>query len=363
MKVRRGIGKTTILRSAFAAAFLLSAVLPPSPSYGDAVMPLQKGMCYATWDKETLGSEYSDESLKKLANLGVNYVQIAVTQYQDKPNSTVIKPTEQTSSDVSVRHAIKRAHDVGIKVMLKPHIDLIDRYDGTYCRSDIGFSTEDDWQAWFKNYQKFILHYARMAEKLKVDIFCVGTELEFTTQRSDLWRTMVISEVRKVYSGKLVYAANWDEYSKVEFWNELDYVGIDAYFPLSYNSAPSLDDLKASWKKWMTEIELWQVSVNRPVIFTEIGYTSTSLAPSAPWQVITTGNADPEMQALCYQAFFETVWEQKWLAGVYWWKWDTNTRAGGEHNRNFTPQNKPAERILEAHYKGFKSDRTYAMAK
>jgi hypothetical protein len=55
------------------------------------------------------------------------------------------------------------------------------------------------------------------------------------------------------------------------------------------------------------------------------------------------------------------VWNSPWLAGVYWWKWDTNTKAGGVQNRQFTPQNKPAERILEANYKGFKADKSLAM--
>lgn len=360
----RPASKTSKTVSSIAAVIIALCIALPCPlSYTDAVLPVQKGMCYVTWEKDTFASEYSDSSLEKLANLGVEYVAIIVTQYQDKHNSTEIKVTEQTPSDNSLRHAIKQAHKVGLKVMLKPHVDLIDRYDGTYCRSDIGFASERDWEKWFQSYQDFILHYARMAEKLNVDLFCVGTELEFTTQRTDMWREKIISEVRKTYSGKLVYAANWDEYTKVEFWEDLDYVGIDAYFPLTYSSNPTLEDLKNGWKKWKAEIECWQKRVNKPVIFTEIGYSSSPLAPNAPWQVTTSGNADPEIQAKCYQAFFETVWDSGWLAGVYWWKWDTNTKAGGDSNRNFTPQNKPAQRILEANYKGYEPDRNIALAK
>lgn len=360
--VRSGIKRVVSLFSLpIIAVFLASSTLPAPVAYGDAVIPMQKGMCYVTWDKETFNTEYSDMSLQKLAYLGVDYISLVVTQYQDTTTSTEIKETEQTPSDESLKHVIKTAHKLGIKVMLKPHVDLIDKYDGTYCRSDIGFSNENDWQAWFKSYNKFILHYAKMAEKLGVELYCVGTELEFTTQRSDLWRS-VIADVRQAYKGKLVYAANWDEYPKVDFWQDLDYIGIDAYFPLSYDANPTLDDLKKGWQKWISEIESFQVRYNKPVIFTEIGYSSAPMTSSAPWQVITSGNADPEIQAKCYQAFFETAWSAPWLAGVYWWKWDTNTRAGGAQNRQFTPQNKPAERILEANYKGFKSDKSIAMA-
>ena len=362
MSVRRGKKSLKSISLTVIAAFLVSLVIPSLPSYGDAVIPVQKGMCYATWEKDTFASQYSDLSLEKLSNLGVEYISLIVTRYQDSTSSTEIKITEQTPSDESIKHVIKTAHKLGIKVMLKPHIDLIDKYDGTYCRSDIGFSNEKDWQTWFKSYKNFILHYAKIAEKLNVEIFCVGTELEFTTQRTDLWRN-VISQVKDDYKGKLVYAANWDEYPKVEFWQDLDFVGIDAYFPLSYDTNPSLEDLKKGWEKWKSEIEVFQARVNKPVIFTEIGYSSSAIAPSAPWQVVTSGNSDPDIQAKCYQAFFETVWPSMWLAGVYWWKWDTNTKAGGASNRQFTPQNKPAERVLEANYKGFRADRSVAMAK
>lgn len=361
--VARGVVMSLRRVSAVIAMSLaISLALPCSISSADAVMPVQKGVCYVSWDKEAFESEYSDSSLEKLAYLGVDYISLIVTQYQESTNSTEIKPTEQTSTDASIKHVIRKAHELGIRVMLKPHIDLIGKYDGTYCRSDIGFSNEADWQTWFKSYRKFILRYAKIAEKMNVEIFCVGTELEFTTQRTDLWKA-VIAEVRDAYKGKLVYAANWDEYNKVGFWQDLDFVGIDAYFPLSYASTPSLDDLKNGWKKWLSEISNWHNRVNKPIIFTEIGYTSSTTAPSAPWEVTTTGNADPETQAKCYQAFFETAWRSPWLAGVYWWKWDTNTKAGGMANRQYTPQNKPAERIMEANYKGFKADSSVALAK
>ena len=60
-----------------------------------------------------------------------------------------------------------------------------------------------------------------MAEEEKVDIFCIGTELEkFIEHRPAYWREL-IAEVRKVYKGKLTYAANWDEYKRVPFWDAL----------------------------------------------------------------------------------------------------------------------------------------------
>jgi exo-beta-1,3-glucanase (GH17 family) len=344
-KLKRSL--SVILISTFAASTVMTA---NAHSQSEMLMP-HRGMAYATWDRERLSSQHSDASIQKLSDIGVDHISICVTLYQEKHNSTSIMATDRTSSDKSLAHAIRKARKLGIKVMLKPHIDLIDKFDGTYWRADIGFNNEKDWEKWFTQYRKMIIHYARLAEKNGVEIFSVGTELSFTSRKTEQWRR-IIREVRAVFSGELVYAANWDEFKNVEFWDDLDYVGIDAYFPLSYELDPSMEDLKKGWTKWQNEIGSWQKTVNKPVLFTELGYPSAPHAPHSPWQGMSTSNADVEIQARCYQAFFETIWDQSWFAGVYWWKWDTNIRAGGKHNRRFTPQNKPAERIIEAHYKG-----------
>ena len=135
--------------------------------------------------------------------------------------------------DRSVVHAINKAHEIGLKVMLKPHVDLINQSD-TLWRADIGCNTESDWKKWFQAYRKFILRYAKMAERTGVEILCIGTELTFaTTEKPEMWRNVVIPAVRGAYGGIITYAANWkDEYNKIEFWDALDYAGIDAYFPV-----------------------------------------------------------------------------------------------------------------------------------
>lgn len=331
---------------------LLAYLLPPYISAkGTAItaIPFQKGMCFATWEKDRFASTYSDQALEMLRDMGVEYVQINVTQYQKTFDSTEISPSELTASDSSLKHAISSAHKLGLKTMLKPHIDLLDNGDGTYWRADIGFNNDEDWNKWFKEYEKFIIHYAEMAEKLDVEIFSVGTELSFASQKTDYWRKL-IKTVRGTYAGKLIYAANWDDYKNVAFWDDLDMAGIDAYFPLSYSPNPTLDDLKKGWEKWKQEIEEWHEMVNKPVVFTEIGYSSSSTAASEPYKFETRGNADVGLQAKCYSAFFETIWGSYWLYGVYWWKWAPSVNGGGDNNRSFTPLNKPAAKILAKFY-------------
>lgn len=349
--------KRKLFHVILAVIFLTSSLSPARVNAANLELKIpvfQKGMCYVTWDKNRFASSYSDQALKMLRGMGVEYVQLNVTRYQDRYNSTKIKATELTPSDKSVKHVIKTAHKLGLKVMLKPHIDLIDKGSGTYWRADIGFYNEEGWKKWFKEYERFITHYAKIAEKNNVEIFCVGTELSFTTQKTDHWQK-VISSVKNIYSGKLTYAANWDNYKNVKFWEDLDFVGIDAYFPLTYKSDPTVEDIVEGWGKWKHEIESWHSSIDKPIVFTEIGYSSSSHAPSEPWKS-GTGNADVEIQAKCYAAFFEALRGSSWLAGVYWWRWAPTTYGGGKHNRQFTPLNKPAAKILEENYKTAKTE-------
>jgi len=326
-----------------------------TPSARDAssqtypVREFQKGMCYVSWERDKYRSAFSDESLERLAALGTEWVSMVVTWYQEDAFSTEIAPSENTPSDESLRHAIARARELGLKVMLKPHVDLAASSLGSW-RGDICQRTEAERDAWFERYCSFILHYAGLASETDADMLCVGTELSLTSEWTEYWEG-IIAAVRTVYCGPLTYAAHWDgEYQKIQFWPQLDYIGIDAYFPLTDKDKPSLNDIKLGWKKWINVLEPWALAIGKPVIFTEIGYSSACGAARFPWEEKLAGNPDTEIQKRCYRAFFETVCGKEWLAGVYWWKWNTNVQAGGACNKGFTPQNKPAETVLAQWY-------------
>jgi len=312
----------------------------------------QKGICLTTWSKNQYGGPDSDASLKALSKTRANWVSILTTWYQDKCSTTKIFPTDKTPTDDSIIHAIKTAHSLGLKVMIKPHLDVLDSSNGAW-RGDISCSVEPEWQEWFENYKVFILHYAKIAQDNNVEMLCIGTELSSISPiKEDLWRNTIIKPVRETYKGLVTYAANWDdEYDQVKFWDAMDYVGIDAYFPLSDAPNPTLPELKKAWAPWLKSIEDFQAKVNKPIIFPEVGYCSADGAAKAPWEDIAGGKVNLDLQANCYKALLETFWDKKWFYGVYWWRWGTNVRIGGKHNRGFVPQNKPAQKVIEQWYK------------
>ena len=151
----------------------------------------------------------------------------------------------------------------------------------------------------------------------------------------------------------MIYAANWDsEYKEIKFWDELDFVGIQAYFPLSNVINPATQDLETQWKPIVNELESFHNKVNKPIIFTEIGYKSTSDAAIKPWEWpsrfdLLNKELSHETQVNCYNAFFNTFWNIEWFHGVHFWEWyPKHNKSGGMKNYGFTPQNKPAQKII-----------------
>ena len=236
----------------------------------------------------------------------------------------------------------------GVYIMMKPQIWV---WRGEFT-GQINMTTEEDWKYLEDSYTKFIIDYAKLAEETDVEIFCIGTELEnFIDKRPNYWKKL-ISQVKKVYHGKLTYAANWNEYHKTPFWSDLDYIGIDGYFPISDLKTPSVEDCKTGLLPWKTEMKAFYSTLNKPVLFTEFGYRSVDFTAKQPWR------SDVEMDAVnlsaqtnATQAFFDSFWNEDWIAGGFIWKWfHDNESVGGPNDAWFTPQNKPVESIIKEVY-------------
>ena len=313
----------------------------------DAVF--QKGMCYTTWSKGAYALPRSDKSLKKIKGINVEWVTILATWYQDNCYSTSIFPTQKTPSDKSLKHAIDEAKSLGMKVMVKPHLDILSTEYGSW-RGEIAPVSESGWNEWFDEYKKFILHYAEIARDTKADMFCIGTELSAATAgHTEKWRE-IIREIRKAYKGPLVYAANWDEeYLHIRFWDDLDYAGIDAYFPLTTNNDPTKEELIAAWEKTADSIEEWLVknNIERPVIFTELGYVSSDGTNKQPWATLSNPE-DQKEQADCLEATFEVLTKRAWFKGIYLWQYFPQERWSP---LGFTIKDKESEEVVKKWYK------------
>ena len=301
-------------------------------------------------------------SLQPFVTTNYNWITLVPFSGQNDVDSPILVYHRGNRLDLVRRDSIWRtqiatAHAMGFKVFLKPHIWIHSPAVGKW-RSDIFPTSEANWDIWKKEYRDFILLYAKIAQESDVELFCIGTELSrLSVEKPEFWVTL-IKDIRKIYSGKLTYAANWmNEFEKITFWNDLDYIGVQAYFPLTKNKYPSVEQISEGWKKHLLPLEEIHENYNKKILFTEMGYKSTADSAIKPWEWIEnyTDHKDLvsyETQANCYQAFFNEVWNKEWFEGVHIWQLRSDYMgATNRSDLDFTPQGKPAEVVIKEGFK------------
>lgn len=279
---------------------------------------------------------------------------ISQDEYDEPKIRVNFQDNDSTPRFRNLRRIKQLANTYQFKIMLKPHIWLSNTSGGIW-RSDIEMKSEEDWAKWFDSYENVMLSYARIAEELDIELFCIGTELKTPVmQKPERWLSF-IRKVREVYSGKLTYGANWDaELRDFPFWAELDFIGVQAYFPIAKNRFPDLGELESGWQSHSASLKDLSERFNKPVLFTELGYKSTANAGIAPWEWNNLQNRfymkiSKKTQALCYQALFNTIWKEDWFAGLHVWQWHSRGKSEGENN-DFGLEGKPALNVVA---KGF----------
>ena len=283
------------------------------------------------------------ESLKELRDLAANAVALVPYGFTSPVHRTAIRragSSISTENDESIRVATAAARRLGLRVMMKPQIWL--SYQDW--PSDIDFETDQEWNAWFESYESWILSYALLAEELRVDLFCVGSELTHSALERPEKIREIIAKVRRVYQGPLTYAANWyEEFESLTFWDALDVAGLDNYYPLAKGADADEEQLRVAAER----IEAVALRVGQPVVFTEVGFPSVRAAGTAKHEGSPT---DLERQALLYRVTFETYWSRPWFYGFYWWKWFSDPANAGSGGDVWTPRGKPAERVVADWY-------------
>jgi hypothetical protein len=248
-----------------------------------------------------------------------------------------------------VQKTIELFQEKGIKVMLKPQI-WIGR--GQYT-GHIMLENEEQWKQLEASYRKFILDYAKIAALNNIELLCIATELDsFVSERPEFWKKLIV-EIREIYKGKLTYAANWDSYKRVSFWDDLDFIGVDAYFPVSDEKTPTLETINENWVKWKLELGTLSRKHSKPILFTEYGYISADFAGKEPWQ-----SAGPEQdvneagQMILLQGLYNNVWNEGWMAGGFLWKHFPEQFYKGERgfDRLFNVQKKKAAATVKEAY-------------
>ncbi len=369
----------------------------------------QKGFTYLKWGRQF--PDHAERSFRTLAETGTEWVSFVPIYYVDDIRSTnIYKHPVLSPSDEQLAASIAEARAKGFKILLKPHIDVMrDPWKAEWSKGEEAWlakyrkfvddnpiatslpedpnspTTPDDGQdgrwkknwfrqlfewrgyihagssegikQWFANYTDWIVHYARLAQELGVEQFCVGTELERLVSYTKEWES-VIQEVRKVYSGELLYDTNHGNLEGIKFWNKLDYIGISAYYPLAAYPGASESQMRQGLNRQLDTIEkflnkqkfwYWR---DFPVLFSEAGYTDFKGTSVTPWDFLLTQGVSLEEQALAYKVSLDLYPKRKWLRGVFFWRWSVEPEDPYFDYDHYTPYGKPAEHEIRRAWTG-----------
>lgn len=295
---------------------------------------------------EIWASPSMTESLRELTALGVEWVAIHPYARVRRDGSLYSAPAAETRY---LAGAVEIARAEGIHLFWKPHL----AYWGSFeWRGDIAFGDDEAaWRRFFDGYHSFIIDQARFAEAAGVPLLAVATELEATTHREKEWRE-ILTAVREVYSGHLTYAANWDRLDRVPFWDAVDWIGVQAYFPLSDRPDPDRAALEAGWTRHLRDLEQLSRRHGKKVLFTEIGYDRSDSAALEPWKRgASPSPAARELRRRLLEVALERLPREPWLAGMFWWKWmPGHPYAWDRGDRDFSMRAEEAREALSRHW-------------
>lgn len=302
--------------------------------------------CGMTWGwtgvRGSWATPEAAHSLSKLVDLAANWVGIAFGALQATAQSTdILFADEPTVTDAEVRWAIREAKSHGLKVCLKPVVNVA---DGTW-RAFIGFFDEPvpgepSWADWFASYTLFMVHYARIAEEEGCELFCVGCEMVQSDRRSAQWRA-VIDEVRAVYSGLVTYNCDKYQEDRVTWWDAVDIISSSGYYPMG------------QWEAQLDRIEAVVARQNKPFFFMESGCPSRTGSAARPNDWTLAGQPSEPEQAEWFRDAFDSCAKRPWVQGFMLWDWPARLYAleDAASNDDYCVYGKLAEDVVRQHYR------------
>jgi hypothetical protein len=295
------------------------------------------------------GTEHTAALLDFLARRGVNWISVTPFGRLWSLSSRDIDLEFEAPYEDNRRaiHAlVDQAHARGIRVLLIPHLWV----DTGGWRGDVDPGDAEGWAEYRASYAAFVMAWAADAEAAGVDAFSIGVECKSWSGRFGAYWTSLIFEVRATFSGFLTYSANWDEAENVLFWDQLDLIGINAFYPLADHDDASFDEYVEGALRARDSVAQLAGVLDMPVLFVEVGYTTRRNAAVRPWlwpDDMTEVVVDEREQARALLANLRAFLPEEWLAGFFVWRYYTDLDdVSQEAIWGFSPHAKLAERVL-----------------
>jgi len=295
-------------------------------------------------DYDPYALPYLEWGMIDAAISGVNYLCLSPTwplQNQNGNTSAVI-PGE-TYSTIEINDIINYAQQAELEIVLFPKPDH-KGLSTAYYWAEINTSY-DGWGDWFNDYEKMIRNYAYLSQDRNLKFMIIGGQLvapalpegQFPDGSpsntpydiADQW-TDLISEVRSIFSGQIIFAlpdslSSQESYS---FLQNVDAVMVLTESAVSENDGQDYEQLTSDVSNFLdqTIYNLYQ-NYNKPVL---LGLSYSALDGSATNCVDLqascaellladqeTASIDLDEQASIYNAFYSQSLSRDWIVGIF----------------------------------------------
>ena len=333
---RRQVLKLSVGGSLLAATGLTGCEVPRLsrgiPSVGASAI--------AWTDKANSNVGWWVEAVREMRDVGLHRVALISYAFVDPATGAVSLESKQGlpsgPSKVVIQAAMEEAAALGLEVSVRPWVE-IDNGDGAgdWWRGHLVVE-DKNLATFFDSYRDYVLDLAQIAARGSVARFYIGSELaSLTSRRKALpyWKQL-IRDCRQTLADKyclLSYAANFDEFEDVPFWQELDEIGVDAYFKLSKRSRargpgnPPDNVMRKRWLRALNRLEAFSKANDKSIFICEWGVVPFDTTTSEPSKESPSEREDRDEAERAYKVVLQSLQKkQPWLKGVDFWHWQVD---------------------------------------
>lgn len=292
------------------------------------------------------GTDRARETMRRLMGMGVNTLGLLMEGRMENVHDTEISLPSRAELQ-ALERGLADANALGLATVLIPHLFLD---DGTW-RGEIRWPDPENANAWWSDYEAFILRAAEIADRSGTTVLSLGVELKAMSAEpgAKVRLARVAARVREVYRGLLTYNANWDEGEQVGFWDLVDVAGVNGYYPLVPDPVRGAGQVAVRLGKLAA-------LARRPLVVLEVGYRAGPASNVRPWEWpehIEGAQVDDGAQAAAYAAVLSEWLAVRGVQGLMFWVVPTDPDdPASEPRHGFNPLNRPAEEVIRRAFLG-----------
>lgn len=231
--------------------------------------------------------------------------------YSPSTTSDAVSQTRISLTPADVATLTRQAYRLGMSVEYRPVIRIGVGPDWTW----EGHLDPQSRQAWFASLFSAEAPYLRLAQRLHVRAFVVGTELQ-QLAGSAYWQAF-LARVRSVYHGTVTYASYEPEYAtKQPILPPTSQYGVDAYPDVNLPPTASIGQLTAAWESYFGQAS---PAVLANTTIEEIGIPARDGAYHHPSVWSVGGRRNPLVQVRWFKTACDVAFHYHML-GIYFYE-------------------------------------------